>query len=144
MTGWLRATSAAPRKPFAHAIVDEAQDLHPAQWRLLRHAVAAGPNDLFIAGDAHQRIYDHHISLLSLGIDTRGKSRRLKISYRTSQQVLGWALGILTGQPIEFEELGSPGRIDRGGRPGLATEEQAELFELRREVTRLRIERELP
>lgn len=89
------------RKPFAHVIVDEAQDLHPAQWRLLRQAVAAGPNDLFIAGDAHQRIYDHHVSLLSLGIDTRGKSRRLKINYRTSQQILGWTLGILTGQPID-------------------------------------------
>ena len=88
-------------KPFAHVIVDEAQDLHPAQWRLLRQAVAAGPNDLFLAGDAHQRIYDSHVSLLSLGIDTRGKSRRLKINYRTSQQILGWALGILTGEPID-------------------------------------------
>jgi len=36
-----------------------------------------------------------------LGIDTRGKSRRLKINDRTSQQILGWALGILTGQPID-------------------------------------------
>ena len=88
-------------KPFAHVIVDEAQDLHPAQWRLLRQAVAAGPNDLFIAGDAHQRIYDHHVSLLSLGIDTRGKSKRLKINYRTSHQILSWTLGILTGQPID-------------------------------------------
>ena len=69
-------------KPFAHVIVDEAQDLHPAQWRLLRQSVAAGPNDLFIAGDAHQRIYDHRVSLLSLGIDTRGRSRRLRINYR--------------------------------------------------------------
>ena len=88
-------------KPFAHVIVDEAQDLHPAQWRLLRQAVAAGPNDLFIAGDAHQRIYDHRVSLLSLDIDTRGRSRRLKINYRTSQQILGWTLGILTGQHVD-------------------------------------------
>lgn len=88
-------------KPFAHVIVDEAQDLHPAQWRLLRQAAAAGPNDIFIAGDAHQRIYDHRVSLLSLGIDTRGKSKRLKINYRTSQQILGWALGILTGQAVD-------------------------------------------
>ena len=87
--------------PYVHVVVDEAQDLHPAQWRLLREAVAAGPNDLFIAGDAHQRIYDYRVSLLSLGIDTRGKSRRLKINYRTSQQILGWTLGILTGQDID-------------------------------------------
>lgn len=88
-------------KPFAHVIVDEAQDLHPAQWRLLRAAVPTGENDLFIAGDAHQRIYDHRVSLVSLGIDTRGRSRRLKINYRTSQQILGWTIGILTGQAID-------------------------------------------
>lgn len=88
-------------RPFAHVIVDEAQDLHPAQWRLLRAAVPAGENDLFIAGDAHQRIYDHRVSLVSLGIDTRGRSRRLKINYRTSQQILGWTIGILTGQAVD-------------------------------------------
>jgi superfamily I DNA/RNA helicase len=93
--------SARPSAPYAHVIVDEAQDLHPAQWRLLRAAVAPGPNDLFMVGDAHQRIYDHRVSLLSIGIDTRGRSRRLKINYRTSQQILGWTLGILTGEDID-------------------------------------------
>ena len=87
--------------PYAHVIVDEAQDLHPAQWRLLRAAVPAGSNDLFIVGDAHQRIYDSRVSLSSIGIETRGRARRLKVNYRTSQQILGWALGILSGQPID-------------------------------------------
>lgn len=87
--------------PYAHVIVDEAQDLHPAQWRLLRAAVPPGENDLFIVGDAHQRIYDSRVSLASIGIETRGRSRRLKINYRTSQQILGWALGILSGEPID-------------------------------------------
>ena len=82
-------------------IVDEAQDLHPSQWRLLRAAVSPGENDLFIVGDANQRIYDNRVSLRSLGIETRGKSRRLKINYRTSQEILGWTLGILTGEEID-------------------------------------------
>jgi superfamily I DNA/RNA helicase len=86
---------------YRHVIVDEAQDLHPAQWRLLRAAVTPRENDLFIVGDAHQRIYDSRVSLTSIGIETRGRSRRLKINYRTSQQILGWALGILTGEPID-------------------------------------------
>ena len=81
--------------------MDEAQDLHPAQWRLLRAAAATGSNDLFIVGDAHQRIYDHRVSLASLGIETRGRSRRLKINYRTSQQILSWALEILSGEEID-------------------------------------------
>ena len=52
---------------YRHVIVDEAQDLHPAQWRLLRAAVPPGPDDLFIAADPHQRIYDNRVSLASLG-----------------------------------------------------------------------------
>lgn len=87
--------------PYTHVIVDEAQDLHPSQWRLLRATVHPGPNDLFIVGDAHQRIYDHRVSLASLGIETRGRSKRLKINYRTSRQILTWALSILTGEPVD-------------------------------------------
>lgn len=96
---------AAP--PYRHAIIDEAQDLHPAQWRVVRATVAAGDNDLFIVGDAHQRIYDSRVSLSSLGIETRGRSRRLKINYRTSQQILSWSIGILTGETIDDLD-GSP------------------------------------
>ena len=88
-------------KPYRHIVVDEAQDLHPCQWRLLRAGVAEGNNDLFIAGDAYQRIYGNRVSLRALGIETRGKSRRLKINYRTSQQILSWALAILTGEPVD-------------------------------------------
>lgn len=86
---------------YPHAVIDEAQDLHPAQWRLLRACVPAGENDLFITGDAHQRIYDHRVSLSSIGIETRGRSRRLKINYRTSQSILAVARGVLRGEKID-------------------------------------------
>ena len=58
----------APTPPFRHVVVDEIQDLHPAQWRLLRAAVPVGPDDLFLTGDPHQRIYGNHVSLRSVGI----------------------------------------------------------------------------
>lgn len=86
---------------YPHAVIDEAQDLHPSQWRLLRACVPSGANDLFIAGDAHQRIYDHRVSLSSIGIETRGRSRRLKINYRTSESILAVARGILRGEKID-------------------------------------------
>jgi mRNA-degrading endonuclease RelE of RelBE toxin-antitoxin system len=86
--------------PYRHVIVDEAQDLHPAQWRLLRAAVAPGPDDLFIVGDPHQRIYDHHVSLNSLGISVRGRSRRLTMNYRTTQEILAWAVPRLGKNPV--------------------------------------------
>jgi len=86
--------------PYRHVIVDEAQDLHPAQWRLLRAAVPSGPDDLFIVGDPHQRIYDHHVSLNSLGINVRGRSRRLTMNYRTTQEILAWAVPRLGKNPV--------------------------------------------
>ncbi|MFI0445118.1 UvrD-helicase domain-containing protein [Actinomadura sp. 6N118] len=86
---------------YRHVVVDEAQDLHPAQWRVLRNAVAEGPNDLFITGDPHQRIYDTRVSLRSLGINVSGRSSRLRINYRSTQEILTWASAILTGERIE-------------------------------------------
>ena len=88
----------APR--YRHILVDEAQDLHPAQWRLLRAAVDPGPDDLFIAADPHQRIYGNRVALASLRISVRGRSRRLSLNYRTTQEILAWALPLLGADPV--------------------------------------------
>ncbi|MET7635730.1 UvrD-helicase domain-containing protein [Streptomyces sp. NPDC005078] len=93
--------------PYEHVVVDEAQDLHPAQWRVLRAAVAPGPDDLFIAGDPHQRIYDSKVSLGSLGISVAGRSSRLRINYRSTEEILVWSTGILSGSSVE--DLGGDG-----------------------------------
>ena len=88
----------APR--YRHILVDEAQDLHSAQWRLLRAAGAEGPDDLFIAGDPHQRIYSSRASLASLRISVRGRSRKLFLNYRTTQEILAWAMPLLGSDPV--------------------------------------------
>jgi superfamily I DNA/RNA helicase len=90
-----------------HVVVDEAQDLHPAQWRVVRAAVPEGPDDLFITGDPHQRIYDSRVSLRSLGISVTGRSSRLRINYRSTAEILGWSTGVLDGSLVE--ELGGDG-----------------------------------
>ena len=85
---------------YRHILVDEAQDLHPSQWRLLRAAVTPGPDDLFIAADPHQRIYENRVSLASLGISVRGRSQRLSLNYRTTQEILAWAVPLLGDDPV--------------------------------------------
>lgn len=80
---------------YQHVIVDEAQDLHPAQWRMLRALAPAGTDDLFVVGDPNQRIYDNRVTLASVGVSVRGRSRRLKMSYRTTQEILSWSVGLL-------------------------------------------------
>lgn len=92
---------------FPHVVVDEAQDLHPVQWRLLRALVPDGPNDLFIVGDAHQRIYDRRVALTTVGINVRGRSYRLRLNYRTSERILTWAVALLDGRTVDDLDGGS-------------------------------------
>ncbi|MQY18090.1 3'-5' exonuclease [Nocardia macrotermitis] len=90
-----------------HVIVDEAQDLHATHWRILRSLVAEGPNDLFIAEDAHQRIYGQPVVLSRLGINIRGgRSSRLTLNYRTTAQNLHFAVAILEGTDYRDLEEG--------------------------------------
>lgn len=88
---------------YSHILVDEAQDISPAQWRMLRSLVKRAPNDMFIAGDSHQRIYDRYVTLKSVGIDIVGRSSKLHVNYRTTSEILGWSLGVLSG--CEFDDL---------------------------------------
>ncbi|MGW5880294.1 UvrD-helicase domain-containing protein [Nocardiopsis terrae] len=80
---------------YEHVVVDEAQDLNPAHWTLLRAMVDHTDNDIFLVGDTHQRIYGNQVSLGSLGINIVGRSARLTLSYRTTREILGSALGLL-------------------------------------------------
>jgi len=89
-----------PTRPADHVIVDEGQDLGPSHWHLLRAMVAPGANDMFIAEDAFQRIYGHHLVLKHLGVNIVGRSRRLTLNYRTTFQNLQVAIGVVRG--IEF------------------------------------------
>lgn len=80
-----------------HVLIDEGQDLSAAHWQLMRSLAPEGQNDLFIAEDTHQRIYGQHIVLSRYGINIRGRSRRLTLNYRTTEQNLRYALSILEG-----------------------------------------------
>lgn len=79
----------APRsaKPFDHVVLDEAQDLAPAELRFFAAIAPDGADALYLAGDMGQRIFQHPYSWASLGVDVRGRSHTLKVCYRTSQQI---------------------------------------------------------
>ena len=73
--------------PFDYAVVDEAQDISISQLRFLAALGAGRPNSLFFAGDLGQRIFQQPFSWKALGVDIRGRSRTLRINYRTSHQI---------------------------------------------------------
>lgn len=79
--------SAGAARPFEYVIVDEAQDLSIAQLRFLAALVEPAPDALLFTGDLGQRIFQAPFSWRSLGVDIVGRSRTLRVNYRTSQQI---------------------------------------------------------
>ena len=75
------------KSPFDFVVVDEAQDIGVAQLRFLAALGAERPDGLFFAGDLGQRIFQQPFSWQALGVEIRGRSRTLKINYRTSHQI---------------------------------------------------------
>ncbi|MDP3285913.1 MAG: 3'-5' exonuclease [Desulfobacterales bacterium] len=73
--------------PFDFTVVDEAQDIGVARLRFLAALGSGQPNGLFFAGDLGQGIFQQPFSWKALGIDVRGRSRTLRINYRTSHQI---------------------------------------------------------
>ncbi|GAA1289215.1 DNA helicase [Planotetraspora silvatica] len=98
-TGDLLGQEAPGLEPYRHIVVDEAQDLHPAQWRLLRAAVPVAQDDLFIVGDPHQRMFDTRVALANVGIPAR--RFQLKISYRLPREILSWGVRLRGGGPAD-------------------------------------------
>ena len=92
-TSLATAITASGKVLFDFAVVDEAQDIGVAHLRFLAAIGGMGglggarPNALFFAGDLGQRIFQQPFSWKALGVDIRGRSRTLRINYRTSHQI---------------------------------------------------------
>jgi len=73
--------------PFGHVIIDEAQDVSVAELMLLGKMLGHVENGLFFAGDIGQRIFRAPFPWTAAGVEVRGRSRSLKVNYRTSHQI---------------------------------------------------------
>lgn len=89
-------------------VADEVQDFSESDLLLLRALVPEGPNDLFLVGDAHQRIYGHKASLSRCGINVRGmRSRRLRLNYRTTHNIRNWSVALLRNVSVDDLDEGA-------------------------------------
>jgi len=116
--------------PFDFVVVDEAQDVSVAQLRFLAGLGADRPNSLFFAGDLGQRIFQQPFSWKALGVDIRGRSRTLRVNYRTSHQIrqqadrlLGPELSDVDGNT---EERGGTVSVFNGPAPTILVLDSAE------------------
>ncbi|MEZ4444949.1 MAG: AAA family ATPase [Polyangiaceae bacterium] len=108
----LEAEGAPPR--YRSVVVDETQDLSAEALLLLRTiAGPERPDDLFLVGDAHQRIYGRPVAMSSCGINIRGRrSQTLRLNYRTTAAICRWSLRLL--HDVEVDDL-DEGKADRRG-----------------------------
>ena len=87
---------------YSAVVVDETQDLGQQALKLLRALVPAAPNDLFFVGDGHQRIYSRNRAAMSkCGIEIRGRSRKLYLNYRTTDEIRRQAVALLEGCEVD-------------------------------------------
>jgi superfamily I DNA/RNA helicase/mRNA-degrading endonuclease RelE of RelBE toxin-antitoxin system len=90
---------------FDYAIVDEAQDLGVAHLKFLAALGGNRPDALFFAGDLGQRIFQQPFSWKSLGVDVRGRSRTLRVNYRTSHQIRAHADRLLSMKVADVDGI---------------------------------------
>jgi len=83
--------------PYRAVVLDELQDMSTAALRLLRVLTPMADNDLFLVGDGHQKIYPRPLAMNSTGIKIQGKghAHRLRINYRTTQEIHKRAMTVL-------------------------------------------------
>ena len=122
--------AANKNSPFDFVVVDEAQDIGIPQLRFLATLGGNRPNALFFAGDLGQRIFQQAFSWKSLGVDIRGRSKTLRVNYRTSHQIrmqadrlLGPGIADVDGNE---EDRSGTVSVFNGPRPAIRTFESQE------------------
>lgn len=99
------------RKPFEFAVVDESQDLGVQHLKFLAALGGGRPDALFFAGDLGQRIFQQPFSWKAVGVDIRGRSRTLRVNYRTSHQIRAQADRLLGPEVTDADGITE----ERGG-----------------------------
>lgn len=124
-TALASALSVAQNPLFDFAVIDESQDASVAQLRFLAALGRHRPDALFFAGDLGQRIFQQPFSWRSLGVDVRGRSRTLRVNYRTSHQIRMQADRLLESEVTDVdgnrEDRSSTVSVFNGPAPSIVT-----------------------
>lgn len=112
------------RPMYSSVIVDEGQDMGTQAYKLIRRLVAEDKNDIFIVGDGHQRIYRNKVVLSHCGVNILGRSRKLRVNYRTTEETKKLAVSVL--ENIAVDDLDN-GRDDAKGYISLMHGENPEI-----------------
>ena len=92
--------------PWSAVVCDEVQDASAGELRLLAALTrsedgAIRDNALFLCGDGYQRLYKAPVPLSACGIEVRGRSRKLRLNYRTTEGIRRAAVEHVRGLPLD-------------------------------------------
>lgn len=103
---WLQQTANGQfPQPFTHILVDEAQDLSPLQWELLKILAPSGGNGFWAIGDIRQSIYGFRGAIQDLAAQLRNHWENLEIvsldvNYRSAQNLINASAALFPGDPV--------------------------------------------
>lgn len=89
---------------FTDVIVDECQDLCEVELDFIM-AYAGGMGKVFFAGDIGQRIVRYSFPWKPHGVDLRGRSRVLKVNYRTTHEIRSTADRLMNPDAADADDL---------------------------------------
>lgn len=98
------ALSEKPLEQFEHILLDEAQFFAPSWLQLIKRSLTPG-GQLFICADPNQGFLKSRLSWKSVGLNVRGRTKRLNHSYRTTYEIMVAAnalLDDLEGSPEDY------------------------------------------
>jgi superfamily I DNA/RNA helicase len=93
-----------PAGQYQAVLVDEAQDFAPSWFEVIKRMVDPATYVLFLAADAAQRIY-RKFSWKDLGFDVVGRSRVLRVNYRTTREIFTAAYEVVRSDPALLRQL---------------------------------------
>ena len=103
LAAYLMAHDEAPRY-FTDIVVDECQDLCEVELDLLM-AYLGGTGKVFFAGDIGQRIVRYSFPWKPHGVDLRGRSRVLKVNYRTTHEIRSTADRLMDPDAADADDI---------------------------------------
>lgn len=124
LLAWNRIEAGLARpEPYDYIYVDEAQFFAPVWFKTLRHALRAETGRILLAADPTQGFLKRRQSWLACGLDLRGRSTRLRRSYRNTREILRFAQSFYRSRLKDDDE----GDLNLPDDPELASAECGEI-----------------
>ena len=100
-----------PDKKYDVVLIDEAQHFAPSWIKAIQAFIKDG-GSLFLCDDPSQSVY-RIFSWEQKGVKVRGRTRWLKIPYRTTRQIFDTAFALIESNPLSQQMLSESGTIEK-------------------------------